>query len=439
MLQEQIKRGAEAGQAPAAGDQHPQAAVLPSPADLTAAISGQEGMHAPSSPQLGNTGTQPGHTWDTREPEGALGACSPQLGSSAPEAVVKEDGASSQGAHSDCAVTSAEQLEEESVCESADEPEGGDRHRQAPRGTSRANNNSAAEQPTALYSSSGSVEPLPSSGADASSTAEPPAQLPSGAGEPLPFKETSNATTGSATAGEPAAAALVQPCHPQAGNPAGPPQPAPAKPAGTSGRRAQPGKQRKQRGCCTSLRRLLAPCCGGCFGRAPSTGVSPLMTGSRASQPSHWERESWAPSTGSCSSSPSSTSAASLRGLIAAAAPGSSATAPASQQQERGTGEGRGRAMDSAPCEVPAGSLPGAEESTPPLLPTSSSRWASVQPHIIAHALDTKSLLPLFTERCSPSSASLPISHSGSAVVSVRVPDTLKLLQGLQRANKGAT
>ena len=188
-------------------------------------------------------------------------------------------------------------------------------------------------------------------------------------------------------AAPPHASLLLQPCQPQAVCPAAPPQPVPAKPSGPTGRRAQPGRQRKQRGCCTGLRRLLAPYCGRCFGRAPSTGASPSMAGGHVRQPSHWDRDSWAPSSGSCGSSPTCTSAASLPGLIAAAAPCSSAPAPASQQHRSGTGEGMVETMDSAPSDVPAGSLPGAEESTPTLHTKPASRWAGVQPPITARAL----------------------------------------------------
>ena len=268
---------------------------------------------------------------------------------------------------------------------SADEAEGGHRPGQPPCGMSRADDSRTPEQPIQVHSS----ESLANSGADDSS----------GAGDPQPLKDITEATGGSAAADEPAAAALVQPCHPQAGSPAAPPQPVPAKPRGTSERRAQPGQQRKQRGCCARLRRLLAPCCGGRFGHAPSTGVSPSMAGSRGRQPSRWDRDSWKTS----------------------------------------TGEGMGRVMDSASCEVPAGSLPGAEDSTPTLVPTSADRWAGVQPHIIAQALDSESVLAVCTGWCNPCSASLPSPHSGSAMVHVRVPDTYKHLQGLHQANKGAS
>ena len=234
------------------------------------------------------------------------------------------------------------------------------------------------DNPQALHSSSGGVQPLHSSSADGSSSVGEPAQLPGSPGKPVQLQEITKPTTGGAAACEPVPAALVQPCHPQAGSPAAPPQPVPAKPSGPSGRRAQPGRQCKQRGCCTGLRRLLAPYCGRCFGRASSTGASPSMAGGHVRQPSHWDQESWAPSSGSCGSSPTSTSAASLPGLTAAAAPGSSAPAPASQQQRCGTREGMVETMDSAPCDVLAGSLPGAEESTPTLHPMSAGRWAGV-------------------------------------------------------------
>ena len=131
------------------------------------------------------------------------------------------------------------------------------------------------------------------------------------------------------------------------------------------------------------------PTAAGALGAHPSTGASPSMAGGHVRQPSHWDRDSWAPSSGSCGSSPTSTSAASLPGLVAAAAPGSSALAPASQQHMSGTGEGMAVTMDSAPSDMRAGSLPGAEESTSTLHPKPASRWAGVQPPIIARALSS--------------------------------------------------
>ena len=79
------------------------------------------------------------------------------------------------------------------------------------------------DNPQALHSSSGGVQPLHSSSADGSSSVGEPAQLPDSPGKPVPLQEITKPTTGGAAAREPVPAALVQPCHPQAGSPAAPP------------------------------------------------------------------------------------------------------------------------------------------------------------------------------------------------------------------------